>query len=182
MAGYSWTGAIRRALASTLAAMLTMLVWQPGDATAKEPVSIVVFNFELNDKTAGAGIIPMDAADTASLIASTEKTRQMLAASGLYRVVDTGGVADDGEAKGLLQHCDGCEAQLARKVGAQQSLLGVVNRVSRTEYTVHMYIRDAKSGELLSTGATTLRMGANSSWPRGAKWLLERFLPATAKK
>ena len=171
-----------RALARTIAVALTVLAWQPCRAATQDPISIAVFDFELNDTSAGGGIIAQDATDTESLTGSTDKARRMLSASGLYSVVDIGGVAAEINAAGSLQDCNGCEAALAQKLGADQSMLGVVNRVSRTEYTLHIYIRDAENGEVLSTGSTTLRMGANYAWPRGVEWLLERFLPAPAAK
>jgi hypothetical protein len=162
--------------------LLGALIAFSGPGFAQEPVSIAVFDFELNDTSAGGGIIAQDATDTESLAASTDEARRMLSASGLYSVVDISGVAAEVNAARGLQDCDGCEAPLAQKLGAHQSMLGVVNRVSRTEYTLHIYIRDAESGEVLSTGSTPLRLGANYAWPRGVKWLLERFLPAPAEK
>jgi hypothetical protein len=167
-----------RALAGTLLAALTVLAWLACNAAAQDPVSIAVFEFELNDTSAGGGIVAQDATDTESLHASTDEARRMLSASGLYRVVDTSGLEVEVSAAGRLQDCNGCEAPLAQKLGADQSMFGVVNRVSRTEYTMHIYIRDAESGEALATGSTPLRMGANYSWPRGVEWLLEKFLPA----
>ena len=175
-------GPTHRALARTFAAALMLLAWQPCKAVAQDLVSIAVFDFELNDTSAGGGIIAQDAIDAESLTASTDEARRMLSASGLYSVVDTGGVAAEVDAAGGLQDCHGCEASLAQELGADQSMFGVVNRVSRTEYTLHIYIRDAESGEVLSTGSTPLRLGANYAWPRGVKWLLERFLPASAEK
>ena len=176
------TAAAHRAFARALGAALTVFAWQPLEAAAQDLVSIAVFDFELNDASAGGGIIAQDATDTESLTAATDEARRMLSTSGFYRVVDTGDVAAEVKAAGVLQDCRGCEAPLARKLGADQSMLGIVNRVSRTEYTMQLSIRDAESGEVLSTGSTPLRMGANYAWPKGVKWLLDRFLPAAAEQ
>jgi hypothetical protein len=37
---------------------------------------------------------------------------------------------------------------------------------------------DAGTGARVAAGYTGLRMGANYSWPRGAKWLMERRVMA----
>jgi len=49
-----------------------------------------------------------------------------------------------------------------------KSLIGVVRRVSRTEYTLGFQVRDARTGAVLSRGDSGLRMGADYSWKRGA--------------
>jgi Protein of unknown function (DUF2380) len=75
-----------------------------------------------------------------------------------------------------LRQCNGCEAAIARKLGADQSRLGIVDRVSRLEYGVTFQLREAQTGKLLSAERTDLRMGANSSWNRGAAWLIKSWL------
>jgi hypothetical protein len=58
-------------------------------------------------------------------------------------------------------------------------MVGVFTRVSRTEYTLQILVRDAQTGAVVSNASTGLRMGANYSWPRGVKWLMDnRILPA----
>jgi hypothetical protein len=72
-----------------------------------------------------------------------------------------------------LRHCDGCEAAIARKLGADQSLLGIVKRISRTEYQVRFQIRDAATGALVTEAESGLQMGADYSWNRGAARLVK---------
>jgi len=67
-----------------------------------------------------------------------------------------------------LRDCGGCEAAIAKELGADQSLIGVVRRVSRTEYTLGFQVRDARTGAVLTRGDSGLRMGADYSWKRGA--------------
>ena len=53
----------------------------------------------------------------------------------------------DGTAKThTLRDCNGCDAPLALKLGAAQSFVGVVKRISRTEYQVRFQLRDARTG------------------------------------
>ena len=102
----------------------------------------------------------------------------MLSASGRYGIVETGSVAAEVTSAGGIQHCNGCEGPLARKLGADQSMVGVVTRVNRTEYTLQILVRDAETGAVVSNPFTGLRMGANYAWPRGVKWVMDRILPS----
>lgn len=127
------------------------------------PVALAVFDFELEDTTAASA--GASAASDASYLAEvTAGVREELSRSGRYRIVDVGG-----EAKArALRDCGGCEAGIAQKLGADQSLIGVVRRVSRTEYTLGFQVRDARTGAVLARGDSGLRMGADYSWKRGA--------------
>jgi hypothetical protein len=170
---------VTRVLTASLAAAAACLAIQPAAAAEPGSVRIAVFDFELNDASAGGGIIAQDAIDTANLRESTEEARRMLSASGRYNIVETGSVADEVSAAGGIQHCKGCDAPLAKKLGADQSMLGVVTRVNRTEYTLQILVRDAQSGAVVSNDFTGLRMGANYAWSRGVKWLMtNRILSA----
>jgi hypothetical protein len=103
--------------------------------------------------------------------------RARLTASGRYNLVDTAAVADEVASAGGILRCKGCEGPLANRLGADQSLVGYVTRVSRTEYTVSLLVRDARTGEVLSQGFTGLRLGANYAWPRGVEWLMDKWVP-----
>ena len=160
-------------------AALTVFVVQPSKAAEPELVKIAVFDFELDDRSAGRDIIGEDAIDTENLIASTEEARRMLSASGRYSIVDTSAAAGEVTSAGGIQYCNGCEGPLAKELGADLAMIGVFTRVSRTEYTLQVLVRDAGSGTVVLNTSTGLRMGANYSWPRGVKWLMDnRILPA----
>ena len=159
------------AVAGAIAAAVLTLLPVQRPAAAAEPVKIAVFDFELNDVSGGSGIIAQDAADTEHLKKATEDARRRLAASGRYSIVDTGSVAD--VPRQGVQHCNGCEAALADKLGADQSMAGVVTRVARIVYTVQITVRDAKTGALVSNSFSGGQLGANDSWPRGVKVLMD---------
>jgi len=158
------------ATGAAAAAVFALLSVQP-PAAAAEPIKIAVFEFELNDASGGSGIIAQDAADTEHLKKATEDVRRLLLASGRYSIVDAGAAADVPQ-RGI-QHCNGCEAGLADKIGADQSMAGVVTRVARIVYTVQVVIRDAKSRALVSNSFSGGQLGANDAWPHGVKRLLK---------
>jgi len=139
------------------------------------PVALAVFEFELEDNTAApaAGLAASDASYLAEVTASV---REALGQSGRYRIVDVSGEATKARA---LRDCDGCETAIAQKLGADQSLIGVVRRVSRTEYTLGFQVRDVRTGAVLARGDSGLRLGADYSWKRGAVRLVSERLVET---
>lgn len=149
-----------------------------GETPAPVPIKIAVFPFELEDFSAAGqeGSAPNEAS---ALAQSTEEAKSQLVQSGRYIAVDTTG-ADIGAAKGAgLRNCGGCEAAAALKLGADQALLGVVTKISMTEYTVRFQVRDARTGAVLSSLFTDLRIGADYSWSRGVRWLMQNRLLAS---
>jgi hypothetical protein len=132
-----------------------------------------VFDFELDDRSAAGGMISPDAIDAENLKKATDEVRQRLMASGQYTVVDTGSAAGDLRSAGGIQRCDGCEASLGKTLGADQAMIGIFARVSRTEFTLQIAVRDTKSGAILSNVFSGLRMGANYAWPRAVTSLID---------
>lgn len=64
-------------------------------------------------------------------------------------------------------------------LGADQSLIGVVTKISMAEYVVRVQIRDAQKGEIISRFTTDLRMGTSDSWPRGVRSLMKNRMLAS---
>jgi hypothetical protein len=146
------------------------------EPAAPQPIKLAVFPFELEDFSAAAAYIAPDDIDREQLRLSTEEARRLIAQSGRYQLVDVGNVSDEAAKAGKLHLCDGCEARIAAGLNADQSMIGIVTRISRTDYAVTYKIRDTQSGALVDVEQTDLRAGANSAWSRGARWLIQRRL------
>ncbi|MDI4238259.1 MULTISPECIES: DUF3280 domain-containing protein [unclassified Bradyrhizobium] len=158
---------IRAALAAQLAA---------SPAVASTPIALAVFDFELEDTTAAAQASGVAASDAAQLADVTYGVRELFAQSGRYRMIETSGTNAEAVKAHTLRDCGGCEAGIAAKLGADQSLIGVVRRVSRTEYTIGFQVRDSRTGAVVSQADSGLRMGADYSWRRGAVRLVKDHL------
>jgi uncharacterized protein DUF2380 len=159
------------------AALATSLPGLP--AASPTPINIALFGFELEDTSAATSQIPSDVAELAN---TTEAVRKLFDQSAHYRLVATGSGADEAKER-VLHDCGGCDAGIALKLGADQSFVGVVRRVSRTEYTIRFQLRDARTGAVIAAGDTGLRMGANYSWSRGAVRLVrDRVLEAQPRE
>jgi len=161
--------------------VLAALAAGAAETAAPSPVKMAVFPFELEDASAAAAYIPPDDIDREQLRLSTEEARRLIAASGRYQLVDVSAVNDEAAKAGKLRDCAGCEARIAAGLGADQSMIGIVTRITRMEYAVTYKIRDARSGALVEVKQTDLRMGANVAWSRGARWLIENRLLEQAK-
>jgi hypothetical protein len=147
-----------------------------GTVIAASPVKIVVFAFELEDFSAAAPHIPPDDIDREQLRLATEEARRLIAESGRYQLVDIGPANEQVAKAGPLRDCAECEAGIAAGLAADQSMIGIVTRITRMEYAVTYKIRDVRSAALVDVQQTDLRMGANVSWSRGARWLIQRRL------
>ena len=173
-------GALRccdRGPLSAVAVVLAILLPASfASAETPEPIKIAIFDFELEDYSAGAGVIGETSDDAAQLKRVTNEARQLLAQSGKYTLVDVGNVDAEPVRARSLRTCGGCEADVALKLGADQSFVGIIARSSRTEYAVGFQIRDARDGALIFKQQTELRMGTNDSWNRGAIRLIKNTL------
>jgi|GEM_PF-350821 len=138
-------------------------------AAASAPVKLALFNFELEDASAAGSETASDGAELAN---TTDAVRHMLEQSGRYALVSVSGTETDAAKPRAVHDCGGCDVEIARKFGADQSLIGVIRRISRTEYLVRFQLHDTGTGNAIAAGDSGLRMGANYSWSRGATRLI----------
>ena len=78
-----------------------------------------------------------------------------------------------------LRDCDGCETAIALQLGAEQSLVGVVRRVTQTDYYVLVRIRDARTGKMLDEQEANFAGGADG-WASGVGMLIKHQVLASA--
>jgi hypothetical protein len=147
------------------------------DAHESAPVEIAVFAFELQDSSASA-VLLRKSTDTAVLAKVTDAARRELAQSGRYSLVDVSH-ADAGPVRdGSLRNCEGCEAAIARQLGAAQSLIGVVTKVTQTDYYITICIRDARTGKIIDQQEANFA-GSEEGWSSGLRMLIRhQVLPA----
>jgi Protein of unknown function (DUF2380) len=168
------TMAKRNGLPVSCILSIALLASVSSGASAEPAKDIVVFDFEMMESSASAGNIPQDELDTKYLAESTQIAKNHLLSTGAYSIVNAEPAAMEIAKVGELRRCNGCEAAIASKLGGELAMTGVVNRISRTEYEMLIKVVDAGTGATVVAGYTGLRMGANYSWPRGAKWLMEK--------
>jgi len=135
-------------------------------------VKIAVFDFELEDNSPSAVLLNQSDPHAATMAKVTAAAREQLTLSGRYSLVDVS-KADAKEVRdGTLRRCNGCEAGIARQLGADESLVGIVRPVTQTDYYVLVVIRDARTGKVLDQQEANIA-GDESGWPSGARMLIK---------
>jgi len=133
------------------------------------PIKIAVFNFELEDISPAASLEGATTSTAATMDKVSSAARQVLVQSGRYSLVDVSNANAKPVTEKTLRDCDGCDAAIALQLGAEQSLVGVVRRVTMTDYYVLVQIRDARTGKILDQQAANF---AGDGWASGVAALI----------
>jgi hypothetical protein len=167
----------------SLGAVLLGVSQQPLIAAAvgnAAPIKIAVFEFELEDvSAAGASATKETAGDLSRMQVVTAEARRVLAQSGRYSLVDTNGVDAQPVKERSLRNCNGCDAGIALKLGAEQSLVGIITRVANTEYYAALSITDTRTGKVINQ-QTAFFTGADDAWASGVRMLIRHQVLASA--
>ena len=137
--------------------MLRIGVSGLGRAGDAKPIKLAVFDLELDDFSAGGPLAGESAEETARLRRVTALAREQLAKSGLFELVDTSASSDENLKAHWLRKCNGCEADIARALGADMSFIGFFRKISVMEQNLEFRIRDARTGELMNVSQTDYR-------------------------
>ncbi|HEY6484473.1 MAG TPA: DUF2380 domain-containing protein [Steroidobacteraceae bacterium] len=155
-------------------AYLPALAANPGTSP---PVRLAVFDFELEDVSPASALLGEKTSSAANMAKVSSAARQALAQSGRYSLVDVSKVDAKPVVDKTLRNCDGCDAAIALRLGAQQSLVGVVRRATQTDYYVLIRIRDAQTGKILDEQEANFA-GADDGWASGARMLIKHQILA----
>jgi hypothetical protein len=147
-----------------------------GVAGASEPRQVAVFDFELIDTSLEGEVAGVRPDESQRLILISDLLREKLAASGRYAVVDQTAAAVQIEDAGYLHGCNGCEAKIARTLGAELAFTGTVQKVSNLILNINIYVRDATSGKRLRAMSADIRGNTDKSWSRGLSYLVKNRL------
>jgi len=135
-------------------------------AAAQALPELAVFDFALNNTS--------PAASTPDEMARLQRLDQQLR-DGLrsrFALVDMTPVQDKLARVDSIRGCNGCELDLARKVGAQQVAYGWVQKVSNLILNVNLVVEDVATGKTLHADSVDIRGNTDESWTRGLRYLL----------
>ena len=135
-------------------------------------VNLAVFDFELEDATPAAALLGRTTRNEAVMEKVSSEARRMLAESGRYNLIDVSTVDAKPVRERALRNCEGCEAGIARGAGADQALLGVVRRITQTDYYVVVQFSDARTGKVLNQQSANFA-GGPDGWASGVRMLLK---------
>jgi Protein of unknown function (DUF2380) len=142
-----------------------------------EPEKIAVFDFELLDTSLQGEVDGVRADEQARLLRASDQLRKGLADSGRYTIVDIAPVNAAAHDRNL-QSCGGCDVQLAQQIGADLVITGVVQKVSNLILNMNIYMRNARTGHLITNMSADFRGNTDESWSRTASYLLRNRLLA----
>jgi hypothetical protein len=142
----------------------------PASANAA-PIKIAVFDFELEDVSPAASQTGASGDSAAIMQKVSNEARRLLAQSGRYTLVDVSKSDAKPVADKSLRDCDGCEAGIALQLGADEALIGVVRRITMTDYYVLIQISDCHSGKVLNQQVANFA-GGDDGWASGVGMLI----------
>jgi hypothetical protein len=164
-------------------AIASISLWASSGACVAQPLKAAIFGFELLD-TSAEGARTGERADQANRLAlATAELKWLLEASGQIVEVDTTAQAATIAKGAPLFKCNGCERNIARDLGADVSILGLVQKTSNLILSFKVEVRDVRSGKLLRGGQVDIRGNTDEMWLRGVRFLVKNRLtdpPLTA--
>ena len=139
--------------------------------------SVAVFDFELIDTSLEGAITGARPDEQERLARLSDRLRQLLRDSGRFSLIDITPIAREAQASNL-QACDGCDIQLARRIGAELAITGTVQKVSNLILNMNIYVRDASSGATIAAMSADMRGNTDETWSRTLNWLVRNRLLA----
>lgn len=142
----------------------------------------IIFPFDLIDQQQQfeIGLMPkgLDPADKRRLEIITAELVKLIKDSGRYEVVDTTSIAKEIDDKSPIYKCNGCEDDLAKKVGADVAFIGTVRKASDVLFTVSIYVRDVANQKVINQGSSEIYGNTDKMWLRAVNYIVDRRLYA----
>ncbi len=174
---YQATGPIMRATRKIETALfIGMVALTVASAAAAEP-KVAVFDFELVDTSLEGATYGPRPDQQARLVQITNQLRDRLAQSGRVALIDISPVEAQAKAANL-RTCEGCDADLANRLGADFAVSGWVQKVSNLILNMNIIVREAKTARITSLKSVDMRGNTDESWSRAIDWLIRNNLLA----
>jgi hypothetical protein len=143
---------------------------------ARAAPKAAIFPFELIDTSLEGELGGARQDEARRLVLVTQELRQLVVRDGGYELVQLTGLEREIARAQPLRKCNGCEADLARQIGAEVAITGTVQKVSNLILNLNIYVRAAASGKLARAMSVDIRGNTDESWLRGLRWLVANRL------
>lgn len=138
---------------------------------------VAVFPLELVEPIGDGFSLPKkNKSESERVRLATEELVRRLSESGKFEVVDTSSLAKEIADKAPLYKCNGCETDLARKVGAEIAVVGTVDKASETLLNMTIELHDTETGKVRGLGSTVIQGNTDEMWLRSVRWLVKNRL------
>jgi hypothetical protein len=128
-----------------------------------------VFDLEMLDTSLQGEMQGPRADEHDRLMRATDQLREELGKSGKFQIVDISPV-NAAAHQSNLQACGGCDVKLARQLGADLEITGVVQKVSNLILNMNPYLRDVHTGRLVAVASADMRGNTDESWSRTMRY------------
>lgn len=159
-------------LQSVTRLLLVLLILQAASAAAADRIPIVVFRLELTD----GSLEGRDPDHDARIQLTTGTLRDLFAETGRFRLVDPASAAETIDRLGPLHGCNGCEVDIARRLGARYAVLSRVQKVSSLILGMEIAVVDARTGDTVQLEQVSIRGDTDESWVRGVRYMFRHSL------
>lgn len=166
------TAAQRSGRGLALATALLTLTSTAGTA-AQNVEKAIVFPFELIDSAQEGELFPkIRPEETKRLALLTEDLKTRLSELNRFELIPSDSIAAEIKTAAPLHRCNGCEADLAKKAGAELGVLGVVQKFSDTLLSVNIQIIDSATGAVRKTYSAGIQGNTDEAWLRGTSYIV----------
>ncbi len=165
--------------ANRILAMALALAMTPVAALAGPKA--IVFPFDLIDESQlqyEIGVMPKGISDEEKrrLALITGELVKLLKDGGRYDVVDSAPIAKEIDDKSPMYKCNGCEDDLAKKVGAEVAFIGTVRKASDVLFTVSVYVRDVGQEKVTRQASSEIYGNTDAMWLRAVHYIVQKRL------
>lgn len=160
-------------------ALLAVLFSVPALAAQK----VAILPFDIRDAEIEGDVFakPKDY-DIARMKLIADELKSLMEKSGKYEVVDLSPFAADIEKASPFNKCDGCEAEIAKKAGAELAVTGFVDKLSDALISLQVFARDVATGEMKKTMSAEVRGNTDELWLHGIRYLWKNRFNVEAEK
>ncbi len=144
-------------------------------AAGARDIRAAVFDLDFVDTSLEGAVGSSREDEMRRLALAGELLRRMLAERGLAPV-DLGPARERIAKAAPLTRCNGCDLDLARELGADLAVTGLVQKVSNLILNINVTIRDLRDGRALRAGSVDIRGNTDESWSRGMSYLVRNRL------
>jgi hypothetical protein len=156
---------------------LLFLILLAGSAQAAQPARTAVFAIELVDTSQEAERgVREDQLRRLNL--ATAELSKLLSGSPQLHLIDIAPQQELIAAKAPLNKCNGCEEDIAKALGADLFVSGVIQKTSNLILSFAITVKDVRSGKVIRAGQVDIRGNTDDTWLRGIRWVVKNRLLA----
>lgn len=165
-------------MATRFAVALALLLFLPGLGRAAPKTAVMPFEIVIDQPPDALPTMPVkpSADESRRLELATQQLRRALEETGHYAVVDLAPVAAAVKEAQPFFKCEGCEADVARKAGAELAVTGLVRKVTDALLSLSVEMREADSAKIARAGSVSFHENTDEGWARALRWLVKNRL------